>query len=245
MEPPVLRVSSPQRVGRDRLEALAEWITLAELDLSHFYALCDGHPRLGPVTRLLHGLKHFRPASLFEMAVIAITEQRISLTAAYRIRERLVRRFGQEVGGLWVFPDPERLSSENPSELTSCGLSGRKAEYVSELARSVEDGSLDLDSMKAMGDDEARAFIMARRGFGRWSADYILVRGLGRADVVPADDLGVRTVPGRALGAGSRLTAAEVDRALLPFRPYRGLATFYLLAHARLSRDGDSATSVQ
>ena len=242
IEPPVLRVSSPQRVGRDRLEALAEWITLAELDLSPFYALCEGHPRLGRVTRLLHGLKHFRPASVFEMAVIAITEQQISLAAAYRIRERLVRRFGQEVGGVWVFPSPERLSGADPSELASCGLSSRKAEYVSELARSVGDGSLDLDSMKAMGDDEARALIMARRGFGRWSADYILVRGLGRADVVPADDLGVRTVLGRALGAGSRMTAAEVDHALLPFRPYRGLVTFYLLAHDRLSRDGGGAS---
>ena len=74
IEPPVLRVSSPQRVGRDRLEALAEWITLAELDLSPFYALCEGHPLLRRLTRLLHGLKHFRPASVFEMAVIAITE---------------------------------------------------------------------------------------------------------------------------------------------------------------------------
>ena len=119
------------------------------------------------------GLKHFRPASVFEMAVIAIAEQQISLAAAYRIRERLVRRFGQEVGGVWLFPDPERLSGANPSELTSCGLSSRKAEYVSELARSVGHGSLDLDSMKAMGDDEARGLkrpnqlIIAPRGRGQ------------------------------------------------------------------------------
>jgi 3-methyladenine DNA glycosylase/8-oxoguanine DNA glycosylase len=86
---------------------------------------------------------------------------------------------------------------------------------------------------------------MARRGFGKWSADYILARGLGRADAVPANDLGIKTVLGRALGAGCRLTAAEVDHALPPFQPYRGLATLYLLARACLSRGGIGAASIQ
>jgi len=236
--PPVLEASSPQRIDPKALKKKAEWITLADLDLSPFYALSEGHPQLGPVTRLLHGLKHLRPASIFEMAVIAITEQQISLAAAYRVRERLVKRFGQEIDGLWIFPDPENLARAAPSELASCGLSSRKAEYVSDLARNVHDGRLDLDSIKAMSDEEARAFITAIRGFGRWSADYILIRGLGRVDAVPADDLGVRTVLGRALGGGPRMTAAEVEDALAPLRPYRGLATFYLLAYSRLTKAG-------
>jgi DNA-3-methyladenine glycosylase II len=175
------------------------------------------------------------------MAVIAITEQQISLAAAQRIQERLVRRFGQEIGGFWIFPGAERLAHAEISELTACGLSHRKAEYVLDLARSVDDGSLDLDSIKEMDDDEARAFITARRGFGRWSADYILIRGLARADAVPADDLAVRSVVGQSLGKGARMTSAEVEQALEPFRPYRGLAAFYLLAHARLAMRQGSA----
>jgi DNA-3-methyladenine glycosylase II len=234
-EPAVLQVSSAQPVDDAFLRETAEWVTLADLDLSPFYALCEGNSRLGPLTRLLRGVKHLRPVSIFEMAVIAVIEQQISLVAAYRIRERLVRRFGREIEDLWIFPDPESLARPEIAELKSCGLSSRKAEYVRDLARSIDGGSLDLDSIEKMDDDEARAFIAARRGFGRWSADYILIRGLGRTDAVPTDDLAVRTVAGRALGEGTRMTPAEVERALEPFRPYRGLAVFYLLASARLT----------
>ncbi len=236
--PPVLQASSPHHVEPDHVKEVVKWITLADLDLSPFYAISEGHPQLGPVTRLLRGLKHLRPMSIFEMAVIAITEQQISLAAAHHIRERIVERFGREIDGLWIFPEPERLSRAELSELTSCGLSHRKAEYVRDLARSVYDGNTDLDSIKVMSDDEARAFIVARRGFGQWSADYILIRGLGRTDAVPFDDLVVRTVVGRVLGDGTRMTATEVERALGSFRPFRGLAIFYLLAHARLSMTG-------
>jgi len=63
-----------------------------------------------------------------------------------------------------------------------------------------------------MSDDEVRAHITQIRGFGRWSADYILIRGLGRPDCVPADDLGVRTVIGRYLGNGSE------ERGVLRYR---------------------------
>jgi DNA-3-methyladenine glycosylase II len=81
-----------------------------------------------------------------------------------------------------------------------------------------------------MDDTAAREEIMGWRGFGRWSADYILVRGLARPDCVPIDDLAIRSVVGEYLGQGPRITAAEVEEKLEPFRPYRGLLAFYLLA---------------
>ena len=77
---------------------------------------------------------------------------------------------------------------------------------------------------------EAREVLLGLRGFGPWSADYFLVRGLARPDSVPLDDLAVRSVVGKSLGGGERSSASEVARLLEPFRPYRGLAAFYLLA---------------
>ncbi len=234
LDPPLLRVVSPQNVDGRALKELAAWIVLADLDLSPFYRIARRHPRLRPITRQLHGLKFIRPASLFEMAVIAVTEQQISLSAARSIRQRLVERFGRKIDGLWLFPGPGDLSGTSIDQLTLCGLSGKKAEYIRDLADKVSKGALDLNTLKSMNDDEARGFIGGLRGFGRWSADYILIRGLGRTDAVPSDDLGVRTVLGRYLGSGPRMTATEVEQALEPFRPYRGLATFYFLAHSRL-----------
>jgi DNA-3-methyladenine glycosylase II len=234
IDPPVLNVWSTQTVRKELLREAAEWVVLSGLDLTHFYAISEGHERLGPIVKRLHGLKHLRPATIFEMAVIAVTEQQISLTAAYRIRHRLVERFGQTIDDLWLFPGPHALAEVPPQELASCGLSTRKAEYIRDFAEAVSSGTLNLDSIKGMEDDEARAFIEGQRGFGRWSANYILIRGLGRVDSVPSDDLGIRTILGQYLGEGSRMSAAEVEDALEPFRPYRGLAMFYFLADSRL-----------
>jgi DNA-3-methyladenine glycosylase II len=216
------------------VKTLAAWMLFAEVDLRPFYRLTVKHPRLGGIASRLRGLKPIRPSSLFEMAVIAVIEQQISLAAAYRIRSRVTQRFGDHIDGLWAFPPAERLAQASLDELQDCGLSRRKSEYVSELAKRIAQGSLNLATLKRMSDDQARSFIMEQRGFGRWSADYILVRGLGRLDCVPIDDLAVRTIVGTYLGDGRRMAPEEVQEVLQPFAPFRGLATFYLLAHSRL-----------
>ena len=236
LDPPVLNVWSTQSVRKDVLKSVAEWVVLSELNLVPFYSISEKHKKLGPIISRLYGLKHLRPATIFEMAVIAVTEQQISLAAAYRIRHRLVERFGRKIESFWLFPTPAVLSDAPLQELTSCGLSLRKAGYIKDLSMAVSDGRLDLESTKRMDDDNVRNFIEGQRGFGRWSANYILIRGLGRPDAVPSDDLGIRTILGYYLGDGSRMSPAQVEESLEQFRPYRGLAMFYFLADWRLSK---------
>ena len=168
------------------------------------------------------------------MLVTAIIEQQISLRAARHIRARVVRRFGERIEDLWVFPLPEVLAETPLEALTECGLSRRKAEYVSGVAREVAGGTFDLATLETASTDEVRSRITSLRGFGLWSADYVLVRGLGRADVAPVDDLGIRSVLGEMLGDGRRLTATEAGSVLAQFAPFRGLVAFYLLVATRL-----------
>ena len=232
--PALLEIQCPTSRVVGPLKALAAWMLFAEMDLRPFYRLAVKHPSITGIASRLRGLKPIRPGSLFEMAVVAVTEQQISLAAAYRIRSRLTQRFGDQIDGLWAFPPAERLARASLDELQDCGLSRRKSEYVSELAKRIAQGSLNLATLKRMSDDQARSFIMEQRGFGRWSADYILIRGLGRLDCVPVDDLAVRTIVGTYLGDGRRMAPEGVQEALKPFAPFRGLATFYLLACSRL-----------
>jgi DNA-3-methyladenine glycosylase II len=234
---PVLQVSSPDAVDRERLRAQAGWIVLAALDLRPFYRVAKNDPVISPLARRFRGMKPIRPATLFEMTVDAVIEQQISLAAARRIRVRLVERFGEKKDGLWIFPGPEALARTPLEAIRACGLSGRKAEYINGLASQVVDGSFDLDGLTGMSDDEVRSTISGIRGFGRWSADYILIRGLGRPDAVPVDDLAVRSIVGKYLGDGSRLTADEVEQRLKPFAPFRGIAVFYLLVHHRFASE--------
>jgi DNA-3-methyladenine glycosylase II len=229
-----LRVTSRPETPGGPLGAIAAWVLFAELDLVPFNRLIGGHPRLGALAKRLFGLKPMRPVSLFEMFVTAITEQQISLAAAYAIRSRLVERFGEPVDGLRVFPEPRMLAGASLEDLRAGGLSRQKAEYIRSTAAAITAGGFDIEALKTMEDDAAREAIMGLKGFGAWSADYILVRGLARPDCVPVADIGIQKVVGEYLSDGRRLRPDEVTEILEPFRPYRGLLAFYLLAAHRL-----------
>ncbi len=108
--------SSPAQPAAE-VEGISRWVVFADLALQPFYELARGHPVFGRVIRDLAGLKPMRPASLLEMAVIVITEQQISLAAANHIRARLVARYGDQVEGVWVFPDVQKLAVLSPEDL--------------------------------------------------------------------------------------------------------------------------------
>jgi DNA-3-methyladenine glycosylase II len=218
------------------VDAIVGWVLLADLALLPFYALTEGHPIFDGVVKDLAGLKPMRPASLLEMAVIVISEQQISITAAGAIRARLVARYGDLLERVWVFPGAHTLAGAAVEDLRACGYSQRKAEYILEFARQVDDGRLDLEALKDLPDEAVRSRLVALRGWGLWSANYFLVRGLARPDCLPSDDLAIRGVVGRYLGDGSRASVEQVEQLLAPFAPYRGMAAFYLEAHERLSR---------
>ena len=242
-DPPVLEISTDLRESSPEAKRIARWIVFADLDLLPFYRIAESHPVLGPITQKLSGLKPMRPASLFEMLVIAITEQQISMAAAHRIRTRMIERYGEPVNDLWSFPTPGRLSESSVAHLMACGLSRRKAEYIKGLAHRVANGLIDLGRLEKMPDEDVKSLLIQERGLGSWSADYFLVRGLSRPDRVPADDLGVRSVVGRYLGRAQRLSPQGTMRKLSPFKPYRGLAAFYLLAYERLSKYGAESSA--
>lgn len=233
-----LEAIGPTHLTAVKLREIAAWLVSADLDLRLFYGLSRSHPVMDPVVDSLFGLKPLRPALLFEMLVIAITEQQLSLAAAFHIRHRLVERFGTRIDGIWVFPTAASLAEAPPAALKACGLSGRKAEYVTALAGEIAAKRLDLAALKTMSDAGVREVLARQRGLGDWSIDYILARGLGRLDCLPVGDVGLRRVVGRYLSGGARLSPEELERALSAFAPYRSLAAYYLAVHARLFPDG-------
>lgn len=240
--PVILEARVRGRLGeaeKKELHRLVGRVAWAGLDLRPFYCLASRHPVMGEVAGRLRGLKPLRPATVFEMAVIALTEQQISMRAAYQVRRMLLEKLGERVDGETAFPTPRRLASSSMAELRTCGLSERKAQYLLELSRRVAAGEVDLEALEGWEEEKAREYLTSLRGFGPWTASYILARGLGIPDVVPSEDLGVRTVTGTYLGGGGRVGAEEALRLLRPFVPFRGLAAFYLLAQHRLAEQGD------
>jgi DNA-3-methyladenine glycosylase II len=232
--PAVIEASANVALPRIQLEELALWLTSGDLDLRPFYRLVATHPVMGPVAKRLRGLKPLRPASLFEMVIITITEQQLSLAAAFHIRKRLVERFGRPIEDLWVVPTADAIAIASLRDLKACGLSPRKAEYVRDFAQRVASGDFTLEDLREQTDAEARDRLMSCRGFGAWSVEYFLNRGLGRWDSLPSDDVGLRRTIGLCLGLGRRLSSRQLERALSPFTPFRGLAAYYLAVDYRL-----------
>lgn len=229
-----IHASATPKIDRLLLRKMTKWLVFSDLDLRPFYRLVSGHPIMGPVASSLDGLKPLRPATLFEMAVIAITEQQLSLAAAFHIRRKLVQRFGKRAGAVWRFPLPDELAGTSLRALTSCGLSRRKAEYIRELAARVANRSLDLDALTQQSDSRIREELLTSRGFGEWSVQYVLSRGFGRPDALPSEDVGLRRVIGHYVARGRILTPDQLERALAAFKPFRGLAAYYLAVHWRL-----------
>jgi DNA-3-methyladenine glycosylase II len=243
-----VRVEAPDTPAR-RAAVRAEVRRLLGLDadLGGFYARAAEDPVLAPLVEPLFGLRPSITPDPFEMLVGAIAAQQVNLPFAFATRARLVRRFGRPraLDGVTVyaFPSPEAVAGAEVATLRAMQFSTRKAEYLIGLARAVADGALDFGALAEAPDDEVIARLTAIRGLGRWTAEWFLARGLGRPDVCPAGDLGVRRAVEALCFRGRPCDPARVRRRALAWRPYRSLAVHYLLAGLRRARAPRTAVS--
>jgi DNA-3-methyladenine glycosylase II len=152
-----------------------------------------------------------------------IVGQQLSTHAAAAIWKRM------EVAG--VATDPSAYVAMDDDSLRALGLSRQKIAYGRGLAEAVVSGALDLDKLKKMEDEAAVDSLVLLKGIGRWSAECYLLFALGRADVMPADDLALVASAGRHLGDGTRWTPGQLRKEAELWRPWRSAAA-RLLWHA-------------
>jgi DNA-3-methyladenine glycosylase II len=151
-----------------------------------------------------------------------VVAQQLSSKAARAIYGRLLDLFGGKT------PSPHQILAASESELRGVGLSGRKVEYVRDLAAHVKSGELELDRLEELSDEEVIDEIAAVRGFGRWSAEMFLIFHLERPDVISGGDLGIR----RSIQLNYELdelpSPKQVEELSQRWRPHRSLASIYL-----------------
>jgi 3-methyladenine DNA glycosylase/8-oxoguanine DNA glycosylase len=165
----------------------------------------------------------------FEALVWAILGQQVNLAFAYALRRDLIRLAGEPAGhGLIAHPDAPRIAVFDPADLQALRFSRRKAEYVIHAAEEVAAGRLALENrLTATG---ANRDLLSLRGCGPWTAQYVLMRGLGFRDGVPVGDAGLTLALQRWFALDTRPDAAETLRLMARFAPHRSLATFHLWA---------------
>jgi len=185
----------------------------------------------------MRGLKPPRYPELFEGCTNAIVFQQISLDAATSIMRRLLRVAGTEVEHegvpLVVFPSAERFLDAEDASLRAAGLSASKLATLRRAADAIASGALTEAMLDELPSDVAALLLQGIKGIGPWTAALILLRGLGRIDVIPSDDSGVRANLDRF--AGKRVTTASFAEQL---GTQRGMVYFCLLL-ARLEARGE------
>jgi DNA-3-methyladenine glycosylase II len=197
-----------------------------------FYDHVRDDAALAPLIQTHHGMRPVGSPDIFEMLVIAILGQQISLIAASAIKRRMVQSLGTAATfgerTYRAFPTPEALAEASHDHLVSLAFSRRKAEYVRDLALAIAGGALNLEALRGLPHHAILERLIALRGIGRWTAEYVLLRGFAYPDALPAGDAGLRRQITRIYNLPTPPTEDEIIARAEPWRPYRSWATLYL-----------------
>ena len=203
------------------------------VDLSRFASMAAPDPLLGPLAVRLRGLKPPRFPTVFEALVNGIACQQLSLAVGIELLNRLTADRGKAVSdrpdGPRAFPDPEELAFLDTDDIKRHGFSTTKARTIIEVAQAVVADSLDLEALQGLEDGVVMERLTNLRGVGRWTAEYVLLRGLGRLHIFPGDDVGAHNKLRHLFGTDAALDYDAVRRLVARWHPYAGVVYFHLL----------------
>lgn len=191
--------------------------------------------RVDPVMRaLVRRVGPFRmqtDRNRFRMLACSIISQQLSTKAARTIRERLIALAGNELL-------PERLLQCQLEELRGVGLSRNKAAFLHDLSAAVSDGRVCLPKIARKDDEAVIAELIQVKGIGRWTAQMFLMFSLGRPDVLPVGDLGIRAAIRNLYGLAELPGEVAAHEIGSKWRPYATVASWYCWRSLELEKNG-------
>jgi len=167
------------------------------------------------------------PDAQHEDAFTALTHSIISQQLSTKAAATIARRFDALFGGI---PTPAAVALADDAQLRAVGLSSQKIRYMRDLCSRVADGSLTLEKVNELSDEDVIQSLTQIKGIGRWTAEMFLMFRLHRPDVLPVDDLGILKAVQRAYGLRKLPRAERLTKIGEPWRPYRSVACWYLWA---------------
>lgn len=175
------------------------------------------------------GLRISQTPSVFDGLLWVIIGQQINFAFAGRLKRRLFELCGTPAGeGLIAAPSPEAVAKLKVEQLLPLQFSRQKAGYVIAIARMVAEGKLNLDELPSLSATRAERTLLAVRGLGPWSVNYLMMRSLGFADCVPLGDTGVTSGLQKLMHLETRPDVDATRRLMTIFSPHRSLATAHL-----------------
>lgn len=202
-------------------------------DVAAFSALAERDPQIAALARRFQGLKPPRFPSLFEALLNAFACQQVSLDVGILLLNRLTEAYGQAIAVTSsvqrAFPTPEALAGVVPEHLRTLGFSRQKARAILELAAMLAKAPEETLLLENKSNEEICQQLLPMRGVGRWSAEYVLLRGFGRIDVFPGDDVGAQKNIQALLALEEKPTYEQIQALTARWQPYAGFIYFHLL----------------
>jgi DNA-3-methyladenine glycosylase II len=209
-----------------------EWFDL-DRDLQPFYNLLQKQKKLAYMTEAYSGLRLVGISDLFEALCWSIIGQQINLTFAYRLKRRLVERFGAKIDlgdqSYFLFPEPHTLAAADIAELREMQYSQKKAEYVIGLAGLFEKGEMSKSLLEKIGTFAGKQqALTAIRGIGIWTANYALMKSMRVAEAIPYGDAGIlQALVSHGL-MKDRKDQEGMDKLFRKFKGWETYLVFYL-----------------
>jgi len=235
VEKPKLVVEVPaslDELDRNCLTVAIKNIYSVDTDLRAIYNHLSSIPQLQTVIEQLYGLRLVIEPDLFQTIVKLIISQQLNISFASVLLNRFTSLTGElidvEGNKIRIFPTPEGTASLAYDNLRALSFSQRKAEYVIDFARRAAEGKIDLESLKGKSDEEVKELLMSIRGIGAWTVQCIMIFGLGRLNVLPAADIGLRNAVKKAWNLNNQPTEAEVLKLGAEWSPWSTYASLYL-----------------
>lgn len=204
-----------------------------QVNLKPFYQMANRDPKLRELAEKYRGLKPVRFPTVFETLANAFACQQFTLAAGLQLLNRLAKRgtvaLKTEGGTVFGFPEPSDLVRISSRSFRNIGFSRQKTRAFHDLSRDILARRLDFQTLTNSTNQDAIKLLLALRGVGRWTAEYVLLRGLGRLDVFPGDDVGAQNGLAKWLHRSRPMNYASVRRALDRWQPYAGFIYFHML----------------
>jgi DNA-3-methyladenine glycosylase II len=210
-------------------ERMAFFLSLKD-DLQPFYRIGRDDPDFAPIIEHLYGYHQVKFLTPFENACWAVLTQRNPMKIAQKTKQALVEKYGSglEVYGAvyWAFPEPMQIVVADESELLNVIRNDRRTEYLLAIARAFSE--VNEEFLKTAPDEEVEAWLHNIKGIGEWSANFIMVRGLGRMEHVPLTETRLIEAASKVYGHGEDLNRDDLKRVAETYGSWQGYWAHYI-----------------
>lgn len=211
------------------LECITFFLSLVD-DLEPFYLIAHNDPAFAPIIEQLYGYHQVKFVTPFESACWAVLSQRNLLTVAQRMKQSLVETYGSRLSinrtTYFAFPEAAPLAFVAEGELADVIRNTRKGEQLGAIARAFSE--VDEEFLRTASYDEVETWLRTIKGIGTWSAQFILLRGLGRMEHVPLTEKKLLEAVSRTYGWGQEVTQAALQQIADKYGPWQGYWAHYL-----------------